>query len=72
MLCLNVVFIGNSNNKEKEKNIIGSTTSDNANDVVDNDSDPSFLSGFRFTSPEVQEPLYGQVVSPPQVQFLHS
>jgi hypothetical protein len=71
MLCLNVVFIGNSNNKEKEKNIIGSTTSDNANDVVDNDSDPSFLSGFRFTSPEAQEPLYGQVVSPPQVQ-LHS
>ncbi len=63
-------YIGNSNKKEKENNTIDSTASNDSNDVVDNLSDPSFLRGFRLKNPEMQEPLYGQVISPPQVEFL--
>ncbi|XP_046436835.1 uncharacterized protein LOC124188323 isoform X1 [Daphnia pulex] len=57
---------GNSNKEEKESKTIDSTASNDTNDVVDNHSDPSFLTGFRLKNPEMQEPLYGQVVSPPQ------
>jgi len=63
-------YVDNAFKKEKERNTVGSTASNDADDVVDNLSDPSFLRGFRLKNPEMQEPLYGQVVAPPQVKSL--
>jgi hypothetical protein len=63
-------YVDNTIKKEKERNTVASTASNDADDVVDNLSDPSFLRGFRLKNPEMQEPLYGQVVAPPQVKSL--